>query len=690
MTRACSNFSERILARAPISFALFVTMWSHSAEALTNIMSSVVSYQYVECFSSVMSPIVTYQYADLTNGGVMSPIASYQYFEWPGDSILNLQTSPDVSYFYPWGLGNLTILMQPMMQHATAGATVTFSVRADGQPPLSYQWLFNGTPLEGATDASLILANVQPANDGGYSVIVANNSASGVSAAASLAVLADGANGNTPGQPSPSQSSPSPISAVDGLVLVTHGFDWDGNLMDESWVTQMANAIQQRVQPNWTVVPYIWNGQAWGTPDLALANAMAQGWAYGHAVGASYRHVHLIGHSAGAAFVEATARAIKSVSPTTYIHSTFLDPYLSVLVTGLDVYGANADWADSYSAEDWVGGFTGGQLEYAYNADVSWLDPNSTPVFYPFSGQDVALSSHDWPHGFYMETVTNLDTQWCGAHYGFFLSEESTGWNDRTSHPIGNVPEVICSSSTGVQNPNRSVVAVEAVGYDVGSYALNEGATLISQAGFALNSVWSSLPLVRPEGDRRLGGHRPQGGGDPSGGTDTPAWLAVGLPITNAVNFVQFDAAFTDTNAAQGLLTVYWNTNQIGMLDERVALPGYQTYAFALPSTVTGGLYTLSFRLDSFGNSSSVGVTNVVMGFKGLPEPMTLAVSVTNGAPLLQLTAAPNFTYLIETTTNLLDWTPAIFLLNTNGTALFADPGANRPNRRFYRALLSF
>lgn len=39
--------------------------------------------------------------------------------------------------------------------------------------------------------------------------------------------------------------------------------------------------------------------------------------------------------------------------------------------------------------------------------------------------------------------------------------------------------------------------------------------------------------------------------------------------ITNAVNFVQFDAGFASTNAAERLRTVYWNTQEIGMVDEQ-------------------------------------------------------------------------------------------------------------------------
>jgi hypothetical protein len=203
------------------------------------------------------------------------------------------------------------------------------------------------------------------------------------------------------------------------------------------------------------------------------------------------------------------------------------------------------------------------------------------------------------------------------------------------------------------------------------------GAFIEGKAGFVLNSISSALPLGKSGGVHPL-----------DDTTNTPAWLAVGVTVTNAVNFVQFDAAFTDTNVAQGLLTVYWNTNQVGMVDERVASPGLQTYRFVLPGTVSSGLYTLSFRLDSFTNSSSMAVTNVATGFVGVTQPITLGISRTNGAPLVQLTAATNFTYLIQSSTNLVDWTPTALLLNTNGTAQFIDLAVTNSNPRFYRAVM--
>jgi uncharacterized repeat protein (TIGR01451 family) len=75
----------------------------------------------------------------------------------------------------------------PQSQVVCADTTVTFTVVATGDPPLSYQWYFGIDALPGANSDSLTLPNAQPAASGGYAVVV-NNSVGATSASASLTV----------------------------------------------------------------------------------------------------------------------------------------------------------------------------------------------------------------------------------------------------------------------------------------------------------------------------------------------------------------------------------------------------------------------------------------------------------------------------------------------------------------------
>jgi hypothetical protein len=78
---------------------------------------------------------------------------------------------------------------QPANQSASAGGSAAFSVTANGMPPLSYQWFWNGTALSGQTSASMSFTNLQPVHSGGrVTVIVSNVSGSATSAEAMLTV----------------------------------------------------------------------------------------------------------------------------------------------------------------------------------------------------------------------------------------------------------------------------------------------------------------------------------------------------------------------------------------------------------------------------------------------------------------------------------------------------------------------
>ena len=75
----------------------------------------------------------------------------------------------------------LTVNVQPAITVGPVSATVSqgntaiFSVTATGSPTPTYQWLKNSVNISGATNATLALANVQPADAASYSVVVTNS-----------------------------------------------------------------------------------------------------------------------------------------------------------------------------------------------------------------------------------------------------------------------------------------------------------------------------------------------------------------------------------------------------------------------------------------------------------------------------------------------------------------------------------
>lgn len=81
------------------------------------------------------------------------------------------------------------ITTQPATITTNLGSTVTFGVNSSGFPRSTFQWYFNGTPIDGATSGSYPLVNITDANAGTYSVLVSNAMGNVTSSNASLLIL---------------------------------------------------------------------------------------------------------------------------------------------------------------------------------------------------------------------------------------------------------------------------------------------------------------------------------------------------------------------------------------------------------------------------------------------------------------------------------------------------------------------
>ena len=418
---------------------------------------------------------------------------------------------------------------------------------------------------------------------------------------------------------------------------------------------------------SWTVFALSWNGLGGaGTiiPAQAARRAEIIGKKFGLGISVQgWSHVHFIGHNAGAVLIQAAAETLiaNSASPVV-IHTTFLDPYDWSFFGEPSRFGAGSDWSDNYFEADPSGPLTGGQLDNSYNVDISHLDPH--PFYHP-------IDQHDLAYEFYQKTITG-DLGSTNEGFGFPLSKEGGNWDYAiNTYHLGNSPYLLgggsglVSSSVPIQhNPNLLVSALS---------SLWSGTVYVAANGFDLFTSLIS-PIKSQNWSTNTFG--------------SPVWLSLGIAVTNRVNFMRFDAGFTSATNAAGLLTVYWNTNEIGVADETVTTPGLQTYSFALPAMYSSGDYVLGFRLDSFTNIvSSISITNVSLGFAGLTNTVTLGISRVNGTNQMTLAGPTNYNYLVQSSSNLVDWIPAFIVPNTNGTAVFSDAAATNYSQRFYRAV---
>jgi len=98
----------------------------------------------------------------------------------PADNSIAVVTAVEQAPIVTAGPQSLTVV---------SGTNVTFSVSASGFAPLSFQWQFNGTDMTGATNSSLSLLAVAPAQQGNYRALVRNPVGATASTAAVLRVL---------------------------------------------------------------------------------------------------------------------------------------------------------------------------------------------------------------------------------------------------------------------------------------------------------------------------------------------------------------------------------------------------------------------------------------------------------------------------------------------------------------------
>ena len=78
---------------------------------------------------------------------------------------------------------------QPATQSVAVGGSVTLVGVASGTPAPTYQWRKDGAALPGATTSTLVLANVQPADAGTYTLVATNSAGSATSNPAVLTVV---------------------------------------------------------------------------------------------------------------------------------------------------------------------------------------------------------------------------------------------------------------------------------------------------------------------------------------------------------------------------------------------------------------------------------------------------------------------------------------------------------------------
>lgn len=209
-------------------------------------------------------------------------------------------------------------------------------------------------------------------------------------------------------------------------VIVTHGWIDKGG---GSWPADIAAAISQRVDPNeWACGFFDWaDGASVVSPvDAAKYARDVAGARLAKAVlelGAEFKHIHLIGHSAGCWAINDAAKRIADQTGAV-IHLTFLDAYVPPFWEESKLgKPESAGWAEHYYTKDFTLAATHIDLAGAHNVDITDIDG--------------LVKDHKFPYRWYYATVAGryrptdrekdqkVVTNSGGLDYGFDRSREA-------------------------------------------------------------------------------------------------------------------------------------------------------------------------------------------------------------------------------------------------------------------------
>ena len=221
------------------------------------------------------------------------------------------------------------------------------------------------------------------------------------------------------------------------LVIITHG--WHER---EAWPADMALAIHQRVgHRGWCCGWYDWRRQASRLlpSDAAIVARDDAGPSLGRQiVGLSrqWRHVHLIGHSAGSWLINEAANVVASET-SAVVHLTFLDAYVP---RGWDPKSlgrligdpCEACWAEHYFTRDPLN-LTENVLTWACNVDVTAVNPGFKGHKFPWHWYRATIAGRYDPRGRFAREKVCCEA--AGMPYGYMRSLEAgaSNWSISTT-----------------------------------------------------------------------------------------------------------------------------------------------------------------------------------------------------------------------------------------------------------------
>ncbi len=519
-----------------------------------------------------------------------------------------------------------TFITQPFSQTVKLGANVVFSPSIVGDVPLTYKWQFNGVNIANATNATLSLTNVQGSNSGLYTVIITNIYGSATSMPAMLQV----------------NTNAFPLLFSDSLDTDTSA-NWnfiagsDDNVPD--YTTNWAY--------NYGVIPYTFNGITYlipPAPNSTGGSTMGVKFTVNDSNGVNAAvNIYPKGKSFSGNFALKFDMWLNHPGGALGSGGTGTTEYA---ICGINHLGTEADWDATNSPPStdgiWFGvdGDGGAQSDYlAFVGNPSGMQTQLTTT----SG--LVSSNHTNPTYETLFPASRFET----------VGVPGKNWV---------AGEIDQTNGTIFWKMNGTVIAQRANTSSFVSGDVMLGymdifpsiASPLADAYVLYDNVrvedWSSAPLQPP---------------------------SFNSPPNQTVN-AGTNVTFSVTSGGASPFAYQWLFNGTN-------IPG-----------ATNSSFTLANAYPTNAGTYTVVVSNVVGSVTSTPAQLTVnmlpakfgqVTPLSNGNVQIVFNGSPGTKYIIEGSTNLVNWFPIVTLIDTTNPVTLIDTNALQNMKRFYRSQVS-
>jgi photosystem II stability/assembly factor-like uncharacterized protein len=558
---------------------------------------------------------------------------------------------------YIWQPMGPIITAQPENQTVLGATSTEMGVSVTAAVSPYYQWLFDGVAIPNATNISLTLTNIQLNQAGTYSVLVSNIVGFILSSNATLSVVPASLATETP--------DPS-LYAANLLASITTGSSNTAVWFDWGLTTNYSNVTPAIILQG-ANAPIISNLMTGLTPYTTYHCQAVASNVFGTVLGGDVsfvtvpKFVQVATNSVWSALVlsgdgrELAATAGGAIYISTNLGLTFLP------TTGTgSVFAISSNGCTILAA-------SGSNIYASLDRGLTWTTNSAPTAFSCFAASSDAqkLAATDGSVNVY--TSTNFGATWKGSTAPYSPTYGLTSSADGTR-------------LYGISFPARETGAV------FGS--TNSGKTWASLGTFGAQYGLDSISCSADGSIILVGGE--------TSFFSTNAGAS--WPTRSAPNSAPGPAASTASSASGHTLIVSteWGTyvspdtgNSWYMANPQVFLSG------GFPAEPLG--YLMGGVMSSADGNTLALITgdmdiNSYSIFLSIPppgQPLTLSVATNtySGLPIFQLTGESGYNYIVQASTNLLNWTNIASVVNTNGLVPFTDPAWANYKQRFYRAV---